>query len=91
MRWLLDAHFEIAADRAERELQQRGHLREMGEERELLVGPLHGQDFAKRWVEAFRQIRNALTHGGVILDPNLGGAFLAVWDLINQLFRAERA
>ena len=90
-RWLLDAHFEITADRAERELQEREHLREMGEERELLVGPLHEQDYAKRLVEAFRQLRNGLAHGEVILDPNLGWAFLAVRDWINQLFPAARA
>jgi hypothetical protein len=88
--WLLDAHFEITADWTERELQEREHLREIGEQRRLLVGPLHEQDYAKLWVEAFRQIRNALAHGGVILDPNLGLAFLAVRDLINQLFPAER-
>jgi hypothetical protein len=90
-RWLLDAHFEITADRAERVLQEREHLREMGEERELLVGPLHEQEYAKRLVEAFRRIRNGLAHGDVILDPNLGWAFRAVSDLINQLFPAARA
>jgi hypothetical protein len=90
-RWLLDAHFEITADRAERELQEREHLREMGEERELLVGPLHEQDYAKRLVSAFRQLRNDLAHGEVILVPNLGWAFLAVRDWINQLFPAARA
>jgi hypothetical protein len=90
-RWLLDVHFEITVDRTERELQGRERLRQMGEERDLLVGPLHEQDYAKRLMWAFRNIRNELAHGGVILDPNLGWAFLAVRDLINQLFPAARA
>lgn len=63
----------------------------MGEERDLFVGPLHVQDYAKRLVEAFRQLRNGLAHGEVILAPNLGWAFLAVRDLINQLFPAAQA
>lgn len=51
--------------------------------------PLDGagdQDYAQRLVVAFRNIRNSLAHGEVLLDPNLGWAFRAVRDLINQLF-----
>lgn len=44
------------------------------------------QDYAQRLTEAFRGIRNSLAHGEVLLMPNLGWAFLAVRDLISQLF-----
>jgi hypothetical protein len=85
-RWLLDASFEVTANRAERELQEIQHLRQMGEERDLFVGPVHEQDYAKKLASAFRLVRNGLAHGEVILDPNLDWAFLAVRDLIDQLF-----
>lgn len=85
-RWLLDARFEVTADRAKREEEHLQMLRFMGREAAPFVGPLHEQDYARNLVMAFRKIRNALAHGEVILDPNLGWAFLAVRDLINQLF-----
>lgn len=85
-RWLLDVNFEVVADRAEREAEHLEMLRFMGIAREPFVGPLHEQDYAKGLVEAFRKIRNALAHGDVILRPNLSWEFLAVRDLINQLF-----
>ncbi|MDZ7919355.1 hypothetical protein [Rhodoferax sp.] len=85
-RWLLDTNFEVTARRAEREAEQLKNLRFMGVDRSPFVGPLHEQDYAKRLVDAFRHIRNSLAHGEVLLDPNLGWAFLAVRDLINQLF-----
>lgn len=44
------------------------------------------QDYARRLADAFRHIRNSLAHGEVLLDPNLGWAFRAVRELINQLF-----
>lgn len=44
------------------------------------------QGYAQRLADGFRTLRNALAHGEVLLDPNLGWAFLAVRDLINQLF-----
>lgn len=43
------------------------------------------QDYAQRLADAFRHIRNSLAHGEVLLNPNLGWAFLAVRDLINHL------
>lgn len=61
-------------------------LRFMGIEHEPFIGPLHEQDYAKGLVAAFRSIRNALAHGEVILKPNVSWEFLAVRDLINQLF-----
>lgn len=85
-RWLLDVNFEVVADRAEREAEHLEMLRFMGIEREPFVGPLHEQDYAKGLVEAFRKIRNAVAHGEVVLKPNLSWEFLAVRDLINQLF-----
>jgi hypothetical protein len=45
-----------------------------------------GQNYARRLADAFRHIRNSLAHGEVLLDPNLGWAFRAVRDMINQLF-----
>ena len=47
------------------------------------------QDYARRLAAAFRHIRNSLAHGEVLLDPNLGWAFRAVRDMINQLFPAS--
>ena len=88
-RWLLDVNFEAVADRAEREAEHLEMLRYMGVPREPFVGPLHEQDYAKGLVEAFRKIRNALAHGEVLLKPNLSWEFLAVRDLINQLFPIE--
>lgn len=89
-RWLLDANFEITADRAEHEVLHIERMRLFGEERQPFVGPLHEQHYAKGLVMAFRSIRNGLAHGEVILGPNLGWAFLAVRDLIDQLFPASR-
>ncbi|MDH4450804.1 MAG: hypothetical protein QE265_09465 [Rhodoferax sp.] len=88
-RWLLDVNFEMVADRAEREAEHLEMLRYMGVPREPFVGPLHEQDYAKGLVEAFRKIRNALAHGEVVLKPNLSWEFLAVRDLINQLFQRQ--
>jgi len=85
-RWLLDVNFEVVADRAGREAEHLEMLRFMGIAREPFVGPLHEQDYAKGLVEAFRKIRNALAHGEVVLKPNLSWEFLAVRDLIHQLF-----
>lgn len=85
-RWLLDVNFEAAAYRAEREAEHLEMLRFMELPRTPFVGPLHEQDFAKGLVGAFRQIRNALAHGEVHLKPNLNWEFMAVRDLINQLF-----
>lgn len=85
-RWLLDVHFEITKDRAEREAEHLEMLRMVGIEREPFVGPLHEQDYAQGLVEAFRAIRNALAHGEVILKPNVSWEFIAVRDLVNQLF-----
>ncbi|WP_411881190.1 hypothetical protein [Polaromonas sp. YR568] len=85
-RWLLDANFEITADRSEQERKHLEMLRFMGVIQEPFVGPLHEQDYAKALIGAFRMIRNALAHGEVILKPNLGWEFLAVRDMINQLF-----
>jgi hypothetical protein len=85
-RWLLDARFEVVTDRAERELQHLEMLRSIGVQREPFVGPLHEQDYAEGLVDAFRCIRNALAHGEVILKPNLSWEFMAIRDLINQLF-----
>jgi hypothetical protein len=45
-------------------------------------------DDAPQLVDAFREVRNALAHGEVILVPNLGCVFMTVRDLINQLFPA---
>lgn len=85
-RWLLDARFEIAADRTACESEHLEMLRFMGVVQEPFVGPLHEQDYAKGLIAAFRMIRNALAHGEVILKPNLSWEFLAIRDLINQLF-----
>lgn len=85
-RWLLDVNFEVVADRAEREVEHLEMLRFMGIAREPFVGPVHEQDYAKGLVAAFRKIRNSLAHGEVLLKPNLSWEFLAVRDLINQLF-----
>ncbi|CAN7376485.1 hypothetical protein [Acidovorax sp. LjRoot194] len=85
-RWLLDVNFEASAYRAEREAEHLAMLRFMGVPHTPFVGPLHEQDFAKGLVEAFRHIRNALAHGEVHLKPNLSWEFMAVRDLINQLF-----
>lgn len=85
-RWLLDVNFEVIADRPKREAERLEMLRVMGIEREPFVGPLHEQDYAKGLVAAFRMMRNALAHGEVILKPNLSWEFLAVRDLIDQLF-----
>lgn len=85
-RWLLDANFEITADRSRREAEHLEMLHFMGVEHEPFVGPLHEQDYAKGLVAAFRNIRNALAHGEVILKPNVSWEFLAVRDLINQMF-----
>ena len=90
-RWLLDVNFEVTADRPQRESEQLEMLRFMGVEQEPFVGPLHEQDYAKGLVKAFRQIRNSLAHGEVILKPNLSWEFTAVRDLINQLFAANVA
>ena len=48
------------------------------------------QDYAKGLVAAFRRICNALAHGDVMLKPNVSWEFLAVRDLINQLFPVRR-
>lgn len=88
-RWLLDVHFKVTADRAKRETKHIEMLQAMGIQREPFVGPLHEQDYAKGLVEAFRRIRNSLAHGEVILKPNLSWEFLAIRDLINQLFPLE--
>lgn len=88
-RWLLDVNFEVTADRPKREAEHLEMLRFMGVEHEPFVGPLHEQDYAKGLVAAFRSIRNALAHGEVILKPNVSWEFLAVRDLINQLFPAS--
>ena len=47
------------------------------------------QDYSTRLVYAFRTLRNSLAHGEVILDPNLGWAFMAVRDLIIQLYPVD--
>jgi hypothetical protein len=88
-RWLLDVNFEMIADRPERDAEHLEMLRIMGIAREPFVGPLHEQDYAKGLVEAFRKVRNALAHGEVLLKPNLSWEFLAVRDLINQLFQGR--
>lgn len=89
-RWLLDAGFELTASRAEREEEHLEMLRAMGIDHQPFVGPLHEQDYAKGLVNAFRKIRNSLAHGEVILKPNLSWEFMAIRDLINQLFPACR-
>jgi hypothetical protein len=85
-RWLLDANFEVTLNRVEREAEQLETFRFMGLDRHPFIGPIHEQHYATRLVDAFRHIRNSLAHGEVLLDPNLGWAFMAVRDLINQLF-----
>lgn len=85
-RWLLDVRFEVTADRDKRDAEHLAMLQFLGIAREPFVGPLHEQDYAKGLIDAFRHIRNALAHGEVILKPNLSWEFLAVRDLINQLF-----
>lgn len=86
-RWLLDVHFAVTKDRVEREAEHLEMLRMVGIKHDPFVGPLHEQDYAQGLVEAFRAIRNALAHGEVILKPNVSWEFMAVCDLINQLFR----
>lgn len=88
-RWLLDVNFEVTAERSKREAEHLEMLHFMGVEHEPFVGPLHEQDYAKGLVAAFRSIRNALAHGEVILKPNVSWEFLAVRDLINQMFPAS--
>lgn len=85
-RWLLDVNFEVTAGRSKREAEHLEMLRVMGLEHGPFVGPLHEQDYAKGLVAAFKSIRNALAHGEVILKPNVSWEFLAVRDLINQMF-----
>lgn len=51
---------------------------------------LRMQEYSQRLADAFRSLRNSLAHGEVLLDPNLGWAFLAIRDLINQLFPAPQ-
>jgi hypothetical protein len=85
-RWLLDTNFGVTAESHEREVEHLEMLRFIGAPAEPFVGPIHEQDYAKELIGAFRKIRNALAHGEVILKPNLGWEFLAVRDLINQLF-----
>jgi len=87
-RWLLDTHFVVTTDRAKREAEHLEMLRGMGVHREPFVGPLHEQDYAKGLADAFRKIRNSLAHGDVILKPNLSWEFLAIRDLVNQIFPA---
>lgn len=48
------------------------------------------QDYVRRLADAFRHMLNSLAHGEVLLDPNLGWAFRAVRDMINQLFPASK-
>ena len=67
----------------------RGWLRDAGFS--LVAEPFPLEDepsegYAERLATAFRKIRNSLAHGDVLLTPNVGWAFLAVRDLINQLF-----
>ena len=88
-RWLLDVNFAVTADRAKDETKHLEMLRFMGIEREPFVGSLHEQEYAKGLVAAFRSTRNALAHGEVILTPNVSWEFLAVRDLINQMFSAS--
>lgn len=88
-RWLLDAGFEIAASRADREAEHIEMLRALGVDRQHFVGPIHEQAYAKGLADAFRMIRNSLAHGEVVLKPNLSWEFLAIRDLINQLFPAR--
>lgn len=85
-RWLLDSNFEVTAERHQRESEHLEMLRFVGNPSEAFVGPIHEQDYAKGLIDAFRRIRNALAHGEVILKPNLSWEFLAVRDMINQLF-----
>lgn len=85
-RWLLDTNFEVTAEKYQREAEHLEMLRFMGTPAEPFVGPIHEQDYAKGLIGAFRSIRNALAHGEVILKPNLSWEFLAVRDMINQLF-----
>jgi hypothetical protein len=89
-RWLLDINFEITVDRSQEEARHLEMLRFFGVVQEPFVGPLHEQDYAKGLIGAFRKIRNALAHGEVILKHNLGWEFLAVRDMINQLFPAPQ-
>ena len=89
-RWVLDVNFEITAGRTDREAEHLEMLRFMGIAREPFMGPLPEQDFAKGLVEAFRYIRNSLAHGEVLLKPNLSWEFMAVRDLINQLFPVNK-
>lgn len=89
-RWLLDTNFEITADRSQQETRHLEMLKFFGIAREPFVGPIHEQDYAKGLIGAFRMIRNALAHGEVVLKHNLGWEFLAVRDMINQLFPAPQ-
>jgi hypothetical protein len=85
-RWLLDTGFSLTADRADVEAKRLEMLRAMGIAADPFVGPLHEQVYAKGLIDAFRKIRNALAHGEVILKHNLGWEFMAMRDMINQLF-----
>lgn len=90
-RWLLDANFEINFDKTKRDAERMEMLRRIGVEHGLFAEPIGEQDYAKKLVSAFRDIRNALAHGEVILKPNVSWEFLAVRDLINQIFISPRA
>lgn len=85
-RWLLDTGFSLTVDRGQLEEKHLEMLRATGTACEPFVGPLHEQAYAKGLIDAFRRIRNALAHGEVILKPNLGWEFMAMRDMINQLF-----
>lgn len=87
-RWLLDVDFEVTADRTKRQAEHLEMLR-FSVEHEPHIGPQHEQDYAKGLVAAFRSIRNALAHGEVVLRPNVSWDFMAVRDLINQMFPAS--
>jgi hypothetical protein len=85
-RWLLDINFELTRDR---EIQENDHLKMlagMGVPCQPFVGPIHEQAYTRDFVDAFRRIRNAVAHGEVILMHNLSWQFLAIRDVINQLF-----
>ncbi len=85
-RWLLDTGFELTKDRDTQEGDHWESLAALGIDRQPFVGPIHEQAYTKDLVDAFRRIRNAVAHGEVILMPNLSWQFMAVRDMINQLF-----
>ena len=87
--WLLDVNFEITSHKIKNEAERIEMLRLIGVEHELFVGQVGEQDYAKKLVAAVREIRNALAHGEVILKPNVSWEFLAVRDLINQIFMSH--